>query len=101
MAGPGPRRRRWLVPTLVGLALLLAAGVVGFWGDLVSTALDPKVPFQTYQPPPAPDYAKASAWYLRPAASEKMAADIFFVAPTTYDGGHNWNARIDHPKANR
>ena len=101
MTEPARRRRRWLVPTLVGLMLVLTAGVVGFWGDLVSTVLDPKVPFQTYLPPPAPDYATARAWYLRPAAGGTMAADVFFIAPTTYDGGRNWNARIDHPRANR
>jgi hypothetical protein len=61
----------------------------------VSTALDPKVPFQTYDPPPAPDYARAESWSLRPNDGEGLAADVFFVAPTTYDGGRNWNARIN------
>jgi hypothetical protein len=101
MAQPGRRRRRWLVPSLLVVLIVLAGGVAAFWGDLVSTALDPKVPFQTYDPPPAPDYAKAGAWYLRPRAGETARADVFFIAPTTYDGGRNWNARIDHPKANR
>jgi hypothetical protein len=96
-----PRRRRWVVPTLLVVVLILAGGVAAFWGDLVSTALDPKVPFQTYDPPPAPDYARSDAWHLRPAPGERAAADIFFVAPTTYDGGRNWNARIDHPRAGR
>ncbi len=101
MEQPPRRRRRWLLPSLLALLLVLAAGVAAFWGDLVSTALDPKVPFQTYDPPPAPDYATARAWYLRPAADAVAPADVFFVTPTTYDGGRNWNARIDHPKANR
>jgi hypothetical protein len=104
MSEPARRRRRWLLPTLLGVLIVLAVGVVAFWGDLVSTALDPKVPFQTYDPPPAPDYAQASGWYLRPSGPEGppgSTADVFFVAPTTYDGGRNWNARIDHPKALR
>jgi hypothetical protein len=101
MSEPPRRLRRWLVPAFLSLLLLLVVGVVVFWGDLVSTALDPKVPFQTYDPPPAPDYAQASAWYLRPSPGDAAAADVFFVAPTTYDGGRNWNARIDHPRANR
>lgn len=96
-----PRRRRWLVPSLLGVALVLAIGVAAFWGDLVSTALDPKVPFQTYDPPPAPDYAASAAWYLRPKPGATSPADIFFVAPTTYDGGRNWNARLTARKANR
>ena len=101
MGPPAPRRRRWLLPSLLSVALVLSLGVLAFWGDLISTALDPKVPFQTYDPPPAPDYAKVSAWYLRPSGPDSLGVDIFFIAPTTYDGGRNWNARIDHPKANR
>lgn len=96
-----PKRRRWLVPSLLSLVVVLAAGVWAFWGDLVSTALDPKVPFQTYDPPPAPDYSRAGSWHLRPAAGDTRDADVFFVGPTTYDGGRNWNARIDHPRALR
>jgi DUF3089 family protein len=101
MAEPGPRRRRWLVPALAVVGLVLAAGVYAFWGDLVSTALDPKVPFQTYKPPAAPDYMRSEAWYLRPSGTNALPADVFFVAPTTYDGGRNWNARIDQRKASR
>lgn len=101
MDEPAPRRGRWLLSGLLGITLLLTAAVVGFWGDLVSTALDPKVPFQTYDPPPAPDFAQESAWRLRPAKPDALVADVFFVGPTTYDGGRNWNARIDHPKAER
>lgn len=98
MDAPRRRTRWWLVAPL-GLLLVLLLGVVGFWGDLVSTALDPKVPFQTYEPPPPPDYARPEDWYLRPAVTNQLPADVFFIAPTTYDGGRNWNARIDARKA--
>lgn len=101
MDTPAPRRGRWLLASLLAVFLVLAGAVVIFWGDLVSTALDPKVPFQTYTPPTAPDYARENAWHLRPAPGDPAEADVFFVGPTTYDGGRNWNARIDHPKANR
>jgi hypothetical protein len=93
-----PPRRRRLWPRLVagGILVVLAVGVVAFWGDLMSTALDPKVPFQTYRPPPAPDYTRDAAWALRPRAGEAdRPADVFFLAPTTYDGGKDWNAPID------
>lgn len=83
------------------MLLVLVLGVFAFWGDLVSTGLDPKVPFQTYDPPPAPDYARADAWRLRPAPADMRGVDVFFLGPTTYDGGRNWNARIDHPRAER
>lgn len=96
-----PRRARWWLPSLLALLLTLAVGVVAFWGDLVSTALDPKVPFQTYDPPPAPDYSTSEAWYLRPTVANGLDADVFFIAPTTYDGGRNWNARLNARKANR
>jgi len=99
--GPAPPRTRWWLATLLGAALVLAIGVLVFWGDLVSTALDPKVPFQTYEPPPGPDYSKSAAWYLRPKPGGDLRADVFFVAPTTYDGGRNWNARLNARKANR
>jgi hypothetical protein len=99
---PARKRRRWLLPSLLGVVLFLATGVAVFWGDLVSTALDPKVPFQTYTPPPAPDYAAAAAWHLRPRGLPDAAgADVFFVGPTTYDGGRNWNARLNSRRANR
>lgn len=96
-----PRRTRWWLAGLLSVLIVLGAGVAGFWGDLVSTALDPKVPFQTYQPPAAPDYATSPSWYLRPATGGDRAADVFFIAPTTYDGGRNWNARLNARKANR
>jgi hypothetical protein len=102
MAKAGVRRpRRWLAPTLAIISLVLAAGVYAFWGDLVSTTLDPKIPFQTYRPPAAPDYARSDSWYLRPAATSDLPADVFFIAPTTYDGGADWNAPINARKANR
>jgi hypothetical protein len=98
---PQPRRRRWLLTTLLGLLVFLGVATVIFWGDLVSTALDPKVPFQTYEPPPPPDYSRSEAWYLRPNGGSSLDADVFFVAPTTYDGGRNWNARLTSRRANR
>lgn len=101
MVAPTRSSRRWLLTGLLGFAGVVALGVAIFWGDLVSTVLDPKVPFQTYEPPAAPDYAVSSAWYLRPAQGDPREADVFFVGPTTYDGGRNWNARINHPKASR
>lgn len=102
MAPPAPRRGRWWVTSLLGFLVVLAVGVVSYWGDLVSTALDPKIPYQTYRPPAAPDYAQPTAWHLRPPpGADGFAADVFFIAPTTYDGGRNWNARLDAAKAGR
>lgn len=96
-----PRRTRWWLAGLLALLIVLTAGIAVFWGDLVSTALDPKVPFQTYDPPPGPDYATKAAWHLRPQANNPLDADVFFIAPTTYDGGRNWNSRLNAKRANR
>jgi hypothetical protein len=106
MAGLALSRRQWLGVAAVGVVLILGIAVGLLWGDLMRTALDPKVPFQTYAPPPAPDYAKRDAWYLLPANPERLAAsdpaaDLFFVGPTTYDGGRDWNAPIGEPRSDR
>ena len=91
---------------MAGLALVLAAAA-WWWRDaILQTALDPRVPFQTYRPPPAPDYARPESWALLPAAAGDPqrgapSADIFFVHPTTFEGGRDWNAAVDDPRAAR
>ncbi len=87
------------------LALLLIAAFV-FRGDILRSWPDPKTPFQTYVPPRAPDYGQSSAWALEPAAPERWSkadppADVFFIHPTSFDGGRDWNGPIDDPRANR
>ena len=93
--------KRWIfVGSVLFLAVFLSAAF--YWRyDILRTTLDPKVPFQTYEPPPAPDYAKPAAWVLRSQAATAGPADVFFVHPTTYDGGRDWNAPYDQPKAAR
>ena len=94
--------KRWIFAGLaLFLALILTAAFV-FRYDILSNALDPKVPFLTYRPPPAPDYGRPSAWALLPGPSEAdRPVDVFFVHPTTFDGGRDWNGGIDQPKAQR
>src|ERR1700754_1138776 len=103
---PPPRRTRWWALAFVGVCLVLGVATGVFWGDLRRTALDPKAPFQTYQPPPAPNYADRAAWALMPTAPPAPPAaeppvDVFFIGPTTYDGGRDWNAPIDEPRSDR
>lgn len=103
--------RRWSARRVraglgVGLIVLLLVAAFVFRRDILRTALDPKVPFQTYQPPPAPDYARTSSWALLPGREapvhpESLPVDIFFIHPTTYNGGREWNGPIDHLRANR
>jgi hypothetical protein len=106
MSEPRPRTRRWLALSLLSAIILLIGLYVAFRGDLIRYSLDPKVPFQTYKPPPAPDYARRNAWALMPTHPEaptlaEPAADIFFVPPTTFDGGSDWNAPIGDAAADR
>ena len=78
---------------------ILGVAFAGFRADLIRYSLDPKTPYQTYKPPPAPDYAQRAAWFLMPTGPEtptasEPPADVFFVSPTTYAGGHEWNDPI-------
>ncbi|WP_420477645.1 DUF3089 domain-containing protein [Brevundimonas sp. FT23028] len=94
--------RQWV--GVVGLALvLLVVTAVAVWrGDILRAGLDPQVPFQTYSPPPAPDYAGADDWALLDArAPEAGDASVFFVHSTTYDGGRDWNGPIGERKGER
>ncbi len=91
-----------LAASLALVALLACAYV---WrGEIWRTTLDPKQPYPTYRPPAGPNYATPSAWLLRPtdpahAAADDPAADVFFVHPTAYAGGREWNAPIHDAKS--
>lgn len=104
MAERPARLPRWAIAALAGLALVMGAAGIVYREDILRTGLDPRVPFQTYTPPPAPDYAEPRAWALAPggqARPDDPSADIFFLAPTTYDGGEHWNAPIGEPRSER
>lgn len=102
-----PKGFKRLVAAGMILAVLLVAAAAFVWrDDILRTRLDPKEPFQTYNPPPAPDYATKAAWALLPVSPSTPSptdppADVFFVGPTTFDGGRHWNAPIDDVKADR
>ncbi len=96
----------WLVACAVALVALLAAAAIRWRHDILESTLDPKRPFQVYQPPPAADYGKRGAWALLPARPDQPSggdppADVFFIHPTTFDGGRDWNGPIDAPAADR
>lgn len=104
MTQPVRRSRGWLTLVLLGVFVIVGVAVGLFWGDLERTALDPKIPFQAYVPPKAPDYSQRASWRLLPAEAGKadgaaLPVDVFFLSPTTYDGGEQWNAPIDDRKS--
>ncbi|TRO94551.1 DUF3089 domain-containing protein [Glycocaulis profundi] len=95
--------RRWTVRLLLaGVAVFLILVALAAWimrDQIFQTMLDPRVPYQTYEPPPAPDYASADAWAMRPEAEmEDGRPAVFVVHPTTYEGGEHWNAPHDRPQ---
>ncbi|WP_427792740.1 DUF3089 domain-containing protein [Brevundimonas diminuta] len=92
--------RQWVGYTGFALILLLTAAVAVWRGDILRAGLDPKIPFQTYKPPAAPDYSDSKAWALLDArASGAGRAHVFFIHSTTYDGGSDWNGAIDDRRA--
>ncbi len=93
---------------IAGLAMLAAALVAAFVfrDQILRASLDPRQPFQTYRPPRAPDYASRAGWALLPAdpahpGAQDGAVDVFFVHPTTYNGGEQWNGPIAYQRAAR
>lgn len=95
--------KRWIALSAVVAVAVLALAAWVLRVDIIRSTLDPRIPFQTYKPSPAPDYAEARAWALplveRPDAASP--ADVFFIAPTTYDGGEHWNAPYDDAGSRR
>jgi hypothetical protein len=104
--GPPKGARLWFyIAGAVALLVLVVAAIV-FRVDILRTSLDPKVPFQAYRPPRAPNYADPRAWALLPnkpaeIAADALPADVFFIHPTTYDGGEHWNAPFRDGKSSR
>ena len=92
--------RQWVGYVGIGFVLLLTAAVAIWRGDILRAALDPQVPFQTYTPPPAPDYSTPGAWALREARAPNAGpAAVFFLHSTTFDGGREWNGPIGDARA--
>src|SRR5579863_7569269 len=93
--------RFWLVFWSVAVAVLAFVVLYVWRDDILEALLDPQVPYTVYGPPPTPNYAMASAWDQLPTPGERAASDIdvFFIHPTTFDGGRDWNGPIDDRKA--
>ncbi|WP_291898563.1 DUF3089 domain-containing protein [Maricaulis sp.] len=95
------RIARWIVVTVITAAILLL--MLAMWllrEQIFQTFQDPGEPYQTYTPPEAPEYADASAWYLQGQFDDDTTPAVFFVHPTTYSGGAEWNAKLDKDTAN-
>ena len=92
--------RQWLGWIGLAIVLLLVTAVAMWRGDILRAGLDPQVPFQTYEPPPAPDYSQPTAWALRDVRGPGSGpAAILFLHSTTYDGDRQWNGPVGDPAA--
>ncbi len=82
---------------------IVVGGLVAWRDDILADLLDPQLPYAVYKPPPAPDYALASAWARLPGAPGPgdPGVDVFFIPSTTFDGGRDWNGPIDDRAAAR
>jgi hypothetical protein len=94
--------KRILMWSIVGLNVFLAVLAYAMRDNLFRYMIEPAVPFQVDEHPPAPDYMDAAAWAVRPqggrAAQNTQKADIFFIHPTTaWSGATGWNADISDP----
>ncbi|HLI66280.1 MAG TPA: DUF3089 domain-containing protein [Caulobacteraceae bacterium] len=104
MAGRTLSAKDWRRLGGVLLVVLVVIAAFRWRHDIAQAMLDPKTPFQIYRPPAAPDYTRAAAWALIPdhaPADGEPPADVFFVHPTTYDGGRDWNGPIGDRKSSR
>lgn len=91
-----PRLRFWLALLAGALALAVVAALLIWRDDILEALLNPDVPYTVYKPPPAPDYSRANAWDQLPGPADAGATgvDVFFLHPTTFDGGADWNGPI-------
>jgi len=93
---------RWRLPAALMVVLAgLFAGIAAviFQDNLTRFSINPRTPFQTLTPPPAPQYGARGAWILWPSSLGEGAADIFYIHSTTYYSRNHWNAPLSDDQA--
>lgn len=92
----------WRVALALGVAVsaaLIAIAAVLFQDNITRFQLNPRIPYQTYAPPPPPAYGARGAWALWPENAAAGEADVFYVHSTTYGSNRNWNAPLTDRQA--
>ena len=93
----------------IGFGALIGILLVGMWlaylyrDAIFSNIQDPGQPFQTYEPPAAPNYASLDSWLAQPDLGVDpftltAKGDVFVVVPSVYRGGKHWNLPSDDLK---
>ena len=93
-----PRSRsRWTFALGALLATLVIVGSLAwiYRDDIFQTIQDPRQPFQTYDPPEAPNYALAENWLSLPDLATDpfeltVRGDVFVAVPSVYRGGEHY-----------
>ena len=95
--------RRGLAIGLGVFVLLVVIALLIWRNDILQSLLNPELPYAVYKPPAAPDYESPAAWALLPGPVKPgdPPVDVFFVHPTTFDGGRDWNGPIGSRDAAR
>lgn len=91
--------RQWVGWCGFVLVFLVVSILLVWRSDIRIWAMDPQTPFQTYEPPPAPDYARPDAWAMWDVRGGGGPAAVFFVPSTTFDKAKAWNGPIDDADA--
>ena len=84
------------VASLVAGVLFIALTLAYLYrDDIFQTIQDPGQPFQTYEPPTAPNYASLDSWLAQPDLGVDpytltAKGDVFVVVPSVYRGGEHW-----------
>lgn len=100
-----------------GLAIAAALLVFLLWAWQSRWWFFPTAPFDAAAAPPAPDYRDEANWAALPQRVDgadvvppdsgavdrqrEALVDVFFIYPTTYLLGGDWNAAVDNRLANR
>lgn len=91
----------------LGIITLGAAAVFFLQENLMRGLINPRSPYETYVPPPAPDYRQSSNWLLWPQEAlpdqetanalspSPTTASVFYIHSTSYRSAEHWNAPLD------
>ena len=90
-----PKKYITVASAVIGFLVIALTLVYTYRDDIFQTIQDPRQPFQTYEPPAAPNYASLDSWLAQPDLGVDpftltAKGDVFVVVPSVYRGGEHW-----------